>query len=137
MPVGEASTPARTGGSSGSITMCGLSAHASCGPLRTGSHFPFPFLAAALLELEPLIFSPEFCTEGGLSYDDIDLWARCGHTAHTLRARRDPPAQHFTPTRSLRSLTVIKGLVYPPKVRAYLDFFEAKGDVPLYDVMAL
>ena len=37
----------------------------------------------------------------------------------------------------LRSLTLIKGLVYPPKVRAYLDYYEAKGDVPLYDVMAL
>jgi len=72
-----------------------------------------PQLSAALLELEPLIFSPEFCTEGGLSYDDIDLWAR------------------------LRSLTVIKGLVYPPKVRAYLDYFEAAGDVPLYDCMAV
>jgi glutaredoxin 2 len=41
------------------------------------------------------------------------------------------------PTRSLRSLTVIKGLVYPPKVRAYLDYFEAAGDVPLYDCMAV
>ena len=37
----------------------------------------------------------------------------------------------------LRSLTLIKGLVIPPKTRAYLDYYEAKGDVPLYDVMAL
>ena len=73
-----------------------------------------PEANAKLLELEALIYSPEACTEGiGLSYDDIDLWAR------------------------LRSLTVIKGLNYPPKVRAYLDHFEKVGDVPLYDVMAV
>ena len=73
-----------------------------------------PEANAKLIELEALIHSAESCTEGiGLSYDDIDLWAR------------------------LRSLTVIKGLVYPPKVRAYLDYFEKAGDVPLYDVMAV
>jgi len=66
-----------------------------------------------LKELEPMICCPECATAGGFSYDDVDLWAR------------------------LRSLTLIKGLVYPPKVRAYLDYYEAKGDVPLYDVMAL
>ena len=37
----------------------------------------------------------------------------------------------------LRSLTIIKGVVLPPKVRAYLDHFEKVGDVPLYDVMAV
>ena len=69
---------------------------------------------AKVAELEGLIYSPESCTEGiGFSYDDVDLWAR------------------------LRSLTVIKGLAIPPKVRAYLDHFEKVGDVPLYDVMAV
>mmetsp|Transcript_157530 Transcript_157530/g.277938 ORF Transcript_157530/g.277938 Transcript_157530/m.277938 type:complete len:290 (-) Transcript_157530:162-1031(-) len=73
-----------------------------------------PELNKALLELEPLIYSAEACTEGiGLSYDDIDLWSR------------------------LRSLTVIKGIELPPKVRAYLDYFEKVGDIPLYDVMAV
>jgi len=73
-----------------------------------------PELNEKLKDLEPLIYSPEACTEGiGLSYDDIDLWAR------------------------LRSLTVIKGVELPPKVRAYLDHFEKAGDVPLYDVMAV
>eukprot|EP00962_Isochrysis_galbana_P060718 scaffold35508_cov79-Isochrysis_galbana.AAC.1 len=52
-----------------------------------------PQLSKALVELEPLIFCAEFCTEGGLSYDDIDLWAR------------------------MRSMTVIKGIEYPPKAR--------------------
>jgi len=73
-----------------------------------------PQLNQKLLELEEMIYSPEACTEGiGVSYDDIDLWAR------------------------LRSLTVIKGLAIPPKTRAYLDHFEKVGDVPLYDVMAV
>lgn len=72
-----------------------------------------PQLSEALLELETLIYSEECCSDGGLSYDDIDLWAR------------------------LRSITVIKGLVIPPKVRAYLDNFEKRADVPLYDVMAV
>jgi glutaredoxin 2 len=35
-----------------------------------------PELSKALLELEPLIFSAEHCTAGGLSLDDVDLWAR-------------------------------------------------------------
>jgi len=73
-----------------------------------------PQLNEKLLELDAMIYSAEACTEGiGLSYDDIDLWAR------------------------LRSLTVIKGVALPPKTRAYLDHFEKVGDVPLYDVMAV
>ncbi len=64
-------------------------------------------------ELDDMIHCPECATEGGFSYDDVDLWAR------------------------LRSLTLIKGLVYPPKVRAYLDHFAEVGDCPLYDTMAL
>ena len=73
-----------------------------------------PELNAKLLELEALIHSETSCTDGiGLSYDDIDLWSR------------------------LRSLTVIKGVELPPKVRAYLDYFEKAADVPLYDVMAV
>ena len=67
----------------------------------------------ALVQLEPMIFCSEYCTEGGLSLDDIDLWAR------------------------LRSITLIKGLFVPPKIRAYLDHFERQGDVPLYDTMAI
>jgi len=66
-----------------------------------------------LKELEPLISSPECCTAGGLSLDDVDLFAR------------------------LRSITIIKGIELPPKVRAYLDYFADQGDVPLYDAIAL
>ena len=66
-----------------------------------------------LKDLEPLIHSPECCTAGGVSLDDIDLFAR------------------------LRSITIIKGIVFPPKVRAYLDYFSTIGDIPLYDAIAL
>jgi len=70
-------------------------------------------LNAKLLELDPLICCAECATEGGFSYDDIDLWAR------------------------LRSLTLIKGIELPAKTKAYLDNYEKKGDVPLYFSMAI
>ena len=68
-------------------------------------------LNAALLKLEPLICCKDYCTEGGFSYDDIDLWSR------------------------LRSMTIVKGVQIPPGVRAYLDNLSELGDVPLYDCM--
>lgn len=33
-------------------------------------------LNSALTELDGLVYSEDFCTEGGLSLDDIDLWSR-------------------------------------------------------------
>jgi len=71
-----------------------------------------PELNAALAELEGLIYSEDFCTEGGLSLDDIDLWSR------------------------LRSVTLVKGAQFGPKTMAYLKNLEAKGDVPLYFSLA-
>lgn len=50
--------------------------------------------------------------QGGLSYDDIDLWSR------------------------LRSLTLVKGIVFPKKLGAYMDNLSKLGDVPLYYNMA-
>jgi glutaredoxin 2 len=70
-----------------------------------------PALNAGLKELEGLLHCPDCCTQGGFSYDDIDLWSR------------------------LRSLTLVKGAEFPPKVLAYLTDLEAKGDVPLYFTM--
>lgn len=67
----------------------------------------------ALKQLDGMIYSPEFCSDGGLSLDDIDLWSR------------------------LRSVTLIKGIEYPSKLRKYLDNFAAAGDVPLYDSIAV
>jgi len=70
-------------------------------------------LNAKLVELDDVIYSEHYCTEGGLSYDDIDLWSR------------------------LRSITIVKGVQWPSKLRSYMDNLSALGDVPLYDEMAL
>jgi len=67
----------------------------------------------ALMELDPLIASPQHCSPAGLSYDDIDLFAR------------------------LRSITIIKGITLPPKVNAYMETMSAMADIPLYTAMAL
>eukprot|EP00594_Rhizosolenia_setigera_P006550 CAMPEP_0178951720 /NCGR_PEP_ID=MMETSP0789-20121207/7389_1 /TAXON_ID=3005 /ORGANISM="Rhizosolenia setigera, Strain CCMP 1694" /LENGTH=304 /DNA_ID=CAMNT_0020632637 /DNA_START=32 /DNA_END=946 /DNA_ORIENTATION=- len=70
-------------------------------------------LNAKLVELDDMVFSEHYCTEGGLSMDDIDLWSR------------------------LRSITIIRGVEWPDKLRNYMDNLSALGDVPLYDQMAL
>ena len=66
----------------------------------------------SLAELDKLIFCTDYCTEGGLSYDDIDLWSR------------------------LRSVTIVRGIQWPLKLRAYMDKLSAMGDIPLYDSIA-
>lgn len=66
-----------------------------------------------LVELDDIIFSADHCSPGGVSYDDIDLFAR------------------------LRSITIIKDVVWPAKLRAYMDKMSELGDVPLYDAMAM
>lgn len=70
-------------------------------------------LNARLVELDDMLYSEHHCSEGGLSLDDIDLWAR------------------------LRSITIVKGVTWPAKLRWYMDNLAAMGDVPLYDEMAL
>lgn len=70
-------------------------------------------LNAKLIELDDMIYSEHFCSEGGLSMDDIDLWSR------------------------LRSVSIVKGVKWPTKLRSYMDNLSALGDVPLYDEMAL
>uniref|UniRef100_A0A7S0C2L2 GST N-terminal domain-containing protein n=1 Tax=Proboscia inermis TaxID=420281 RepID=A0A7S0C2L2_9STRA len=70
-------------------------------------------LNVKLVELDDILYSEHFCSEGGFSMDDIDLWAR------------------------LRSITIAKGVQWPTKLRAYMDNLSALGDVPLYDEMAL
>lgn len=66
-----------------------------------------------LLELDNLVFSESFATEGGLSLDDIDLWSR------------------------LRSVTLCRGIRWPQKLRNYMDNLSKEGDVQLYDIMAI
>jgi glutaredoxin 2 len=70
-------------------------------------------LNAKLIELDDMIYCEYHCSEGGLSMDDVDLWAR------------------------LRSITIIKGVQWPVKLRKYMDYLSVLGDVPLYDEMAL
>jgi len=70
-------------------------------------------LNAKLVELDDKIFCEDYCTEGGLSMDDVDLWSR------------------------LRSITIIKGVIWPDKLRAYMDNLSVLSDVPLYDAMAI
>ena len=66
---------------------------------------------AALVDLEPLIRSPEG-VHGSLTIDDVDVFGR------------------------LRGLTLVKDLRFPPGVRAYIDHMSELGKVPLYDDMA-
>jgi glutaredoxin 2 len=70
-------------------------------------------LNAKLVVLDDIVASENFCTEGGLSLDDVDLWAR------------------------LRSVTIVEGVVWPKKLRSYMDNMSALTDVPLYDEMAM
>mmetsp|Transcript_32803 Transcript_32803/g.69204 ORF Transcript_32803/g.69204 Transcript_32803/m.69204 type:complete len:305 (-) Transcript_32803:144-1058(-) len=70
-------------------------------------------LNARLIELDDMLYSEHHCSEGGLGLDDIDLWAR------------------------LRSISIIRGVEWPSKLRTYIDNLSAMGDVPLYDEMAL
>ena len=70
-------------------------------------------LSARLVELDDIIYCDEYCTEGGFSLDDIDLWAR------------------------LRSITIINGVQWPKKLRKYMDNLSELGDIPLYDELAM
>ena len=70
-------------------------------------------LNARLVELDDMLCSEHHCSEGGFSLDDIDLWAR------------------------LRSITIVRGVTWPTRLRRYMDNLSALGDVPLYDEMAL
>ncbi|ETV84652.1 GrxB family glutaredoxin [Aphanomyces astaci] len=64
-----------------------------------------------LLDLEGLLKTPQ-SVNGTLSYDDIDLFGR------------------------LRGLTIVKGVVWPARVRAYIDHLSTATDVPLLDSIA-
>jgi glutaredoxin 2 len=66
-----------------------------------------------LVELDDIIESSDHCSPGGLSLDDVDLFSR------------------------LRSITIIKDVQWPAKLRAYMDNMSELADLPLYDQMAL
>ncbi|PXF39990.1 Glutaredoxin 2 [Gracilariopsis chorda] len=64
-------------------------------------------------ELAEMIYSPEHCSPHGLSYDDIVLFPR------------------------LRTLTIVKGLVLPKRLREYVEFQAAAAEIPVYDYCAI
>ncbi|ETW00632.1 GrxB family glutaredoxin [Aphanomyces invadans] len=64
-----------------------------------------------LADLEGMLKTPQ-TVNATLSYDDIDLFGR------------------------LRGLTIIKGVVWPPRVRAYISGLSKTTDVPLLDSIA-
>lgn len=70
-------------------------------------------LNAKLVELDDKVYSVHYCTEGGMSLDDVDLWAR------------------------LRSITIIKGVKWPEGLRTYMDNMSEIADIPLYDELAM
>ncbi|MGJ8692502.1 MAG: glutaredoxin 2 [Thalassotalea sp.] len=68
-------------------------------------------LEVQLIKLAALLHSETSVNEC-LSLDDIDVFGR------------------------LRAITLIKGLVIPAKIRAYIDHFSAITDIPTYDNIA-
>ena len=70
-------------------------------------------LNARLVALDDIVYCAHHCTEGGLSLDDIDLWAR------------------------LRSISIIGDVEWPKGLRKYMDNMSELGDIPLYDTLAM
>ena len=70
-------------------------------------------LNARLVALDDIVYCEHFCTEGGLSLDDIDLWAR------------------------LRSISIIRGVQWPSGLRKYMDNISELADLSLYDALAM
>jgi glutaredoxin 2 len=66
-----------------------------------------------LIELDDILFCEYHCSPGGISMDDIDLFAR------------------------LRSITIIKNVTWPKKLRHYMDYLSDLTDIALYDAMAM
>lgn len=66
-----------------------------------------------LVELDDIIDSADHCSPEGVSLDDVDLFSR------------------------LRSITIIKDVEWPVKLRSYMDRMAELADLPLYDEMAL
>jgi len=66
-----------------------------------------------LVELDDILYCDRHCSPGGVCLDDVDLFAR------------------------LRSITIIKDVKWPRKLRTYMDTMAELSDVPLYDQMAL
>lgn len=61
-----------------------------------------------LKKLDAMLYSEECATEGGVSYDDIELFPR------------------------VRGFTMVRGVVFPPKLDAYARSMAERCDIPLY-----
>jgi glutaredoxin 2 len=70
-------------------------------------------LNAKLVDLDDIVYCDTYCTEGGLSLDDVDLWAR------------------------LRSISIIADVEWPDGLRRYIDNLGELADVPLYDGLSM
>lgn len=70
-------------------------------------------IQSRLDELAEMIYCAQFCTEGGLSYDDVDLFPR------------------------LRAMTIIKGLQLPDRIREYVEYQGQVAEIPLYDYCSM
>lgn len=70
-------------------------------------------LNAKLVALDDIVYCDTYCTEGGLSLDDIDLWAR------------------------LRSISIVSDVQWPDGLRRYMDNLAELSDVSLYDGLAI
>jgi glutaredoxin 2 len=81
------------------------------------------YVNTKLIELDNMLASSYYCSEtsatgtvttgSNISYDDIDLFSR------------------------LRSISMIKNIIWPTKLRTYMDYMSELTDVPLYDTMAM
>lgn len=60
------------------------------------------------MEKDGVIHSKECVTKGGFSYDDVVVFAK------------------------LRALTIVKGLIIPPRIKQYIEWQAAAADIPLY-----
>lgn len=96
-------------------------------------------LSKKLEELDPLIHSPDAVTAGGLSYDDIDVFGKTrGLSVRVLFSCCSCCARLVKCDLSRLSFKqVIKGLVLPPKLKAYLETMSEKTEIPLYYQMQL
>mmetsp|Transcript_25026 Transcript_25026/g.98874 ORF Transcript_25026/g.98874 Transcript_25026/m.98874 type:complete len:107 (-) Transcript_25026:360-680(-) len=62
----------------------------------------------SLKELEDMMDSDESVSPGGIGYDDIELFPR------------------------VRGYTMVKGVVLPPKLKAYAEKMSERCDIPLF-----
>ena len=82
-----------------------------------------------------MICCEDSCSEGGFSYDDIDLWSRLRSISlvkveSLATAHVNAWKQGGSPT--LKICLAPQGAEFPPKLKAYMDKYAEIGDVPLY-----